>query len=269
MLGPVSSSGNRNKDKIAIVVTLVTLVCVSWIYLVYVSNGISDMEMSSSMKNNMGMGAMKPGVPMPWGVGDWISMLIMWSVMMIGMMIPSASPMIILFARLKTQKSAQVKSYIPTLVFVSGYVVIWSGFSILATIANYILHSNAMMSGMMGETTSSIVGGVLLVAAGIFQFTPIKKACLNKCRTPMGFLMTNWKDGNSGALRMGLEHGTYCLGCCWLLMALLFVLGVMNLVWIAALALFVLIEKMAPNAQWIGWISGVALIIWGGLLFLI
>ena len=270
MLNSLGTGGGRTKDKIAIVIVLLALVCVSWIYLFYISNNMPNMSMSSDMRDNsMGMAAMKPNMPMPWGINEWLTMFIMWSIMMIGMMIPSASPMILVFDRIKRQNSNSGDSYLSTGIFVLGYVIIWTLFSVLATATNYVLHSNSLMSGMMGESTNNVLGGILLIATGIFQFTPIKRACLTKCRTPMGFLMTNWKDGTRGALRMGIEHGTYCLVCCWLLMGLLFVLGVMNLVWIAVLSLFVLIEKMAPKAEWISWSSGVGMIIWGACILLI
>jgi len=183
-------------------------------------------------------------------------------------MLPTASPMILMFSTVNRQKRERDQSYAETGIFVSGYALIWVLFSVGATVLNWLLHTNSLLSGMMGESTSNILGGVLLISAGIFQWTPIKKACLNNCRTPMGFLMTNWKDGRAGALRMGLEHGMFCLGCCWLIMALLFVLGVMNLIWIAALTVFVLIEKIAPKGDWISRIAGIGFMIWGAFLFI-
>ncbi|MEC7734352.1 MAG: DUF2182 domain-containing protein [Chloroflexota bacterium] len=247
-----------NRDRIIVVIGLGVLTVVAWLYLI---------NLPEDMDNTMGMSAAMPGV-MPWHRADWISMFVMWGIMMMGMMLPTASPMILMFSTVNRQKKERGQSYAETGIFVSGYALIWILFSVGATVLNWLLHTNSLLSGMMGESTSNILGGVLLISAGIFQWTPIKKACLNKCRTPMGFLMTNWKDGRAGALRMGLEHGMFCLGCCWLIMALLFVLGVMNLIWIAALTVFVLIEKIAPKGDWISRIAGIGFVIWGGFLFI-
>jgi predicted metal-binding membrane protein len=119
---------------------------------------------------------------------------------------------------------------------------------------------------MMGETTSNYLGGGLLIAAGLFQWSPLKYACLSRCRSPIGFMMTEWKEGNGGALQMGLKHGAFCVGCCWVLMALLFVLGVMNLAWIAVLAGFVMLEKVVPQGPWVSRTTGIGMLVWGGLM---
>ena len=247
-----------NRDRIIVVIGLGIITVVAWLYLI---------NLPDDMENTMGMSAAMPGV-IPWNRADWISMFIMWGIMMIGMMLPTASPMILMFSTVNRQKKERAQSYAETGIFVSGYGLIWILFSVGATVLNWLLHTNSLLSGMMGESTSNILGGALLISAGIFQWTPIKKACLNNCRTPMGFLMTNWKDGRAGALRMGLEHGMFCLGCCWLIMALLFVLGIMNLIWIAALTVFVLIEKIAPKGDWISRIAGIGFVIWGAFLFI-
>jgi predicted metal-binding membrane protein len=150
--------------------------------MAYVSNDISDMDTTSEMNDSMGMSVMKPDTPMPWAMGDWISMYVMWTVMMI----PSASPMILLFSRVNKQKRIDGKLCVGTFIFVLGYVVIWSVFSLCATLVNYFLHSNSLMSGMMGQSDSLLLAGCLLIAVGIFQWMPWKNACLSKCRTPMG-----------------------------------------------------------------------------------
>jgi predicted metal-binding membrane protein len=146
---------------------------------------------------------------------------------------------------------------------VIGYVAAWTGFSIAATLAQEVLHSAALVSSM-GIGTSRIFGGIVLMATGIFQWTPLKNACLHHCRSPIGFMLTEWRDGNRGAFQMGLHLGAYCVGCCWLLMALLFIAGVMNLWWIAAITAFVLLEKVAPAGLWIARASGLMLLLWGG-----
>jgi predicted metal-binding membrane protein len=143
-----------------------------------------------------------------------------------------------------------------------GYLLVWIGFSAVATPAQWGLHAAAVLSPMMAST-SSILGGVLLVAAGVFQFTPLKRACLVRCRSPLNFLMSDWREGQWGTFVMGLKHGAYCVGCCWMLMALLFVAGVMNLFWVAAIAVFVLVEKVAPRGDLIGRFAGAALIVAG------
>ena len=214
---------------------------------------------------------MGTGMAMPqmqtWAAADFLLMFLMWAVMMVAMMVPTAAPMILLYAAVNRRRREQQRPYVPTGVFLSGYILAWSGFASLATVANWGLHANSLLSSMMGESTSSVLGGSLLVAAGIFQWSPLKNVCLTHCRSPMGFLMSEWREGAGGALAMRIKHGVYCLGCCWILMGLLFFLGVMNLVWIAALAGFVLLEKVAPRARWWSRGAGVALAAWGALVF--
>src|ERR1700690_3554352 len=178
--------------------------------------------------------------------------------MMVAMMIPSAAPMILTFAMVNRKRREQERPFVPTGIFLLGYLAVWTGFSALAAVAQWILHARALLSPMM-VSTSPILGGGLLIAAGIFQWTPLKNACLTHCRSPLGFLMTDWREGRWGALFMGLKHGAYCAGCCWILMALLFVAGVMNLWWIAIIAVLVLLEKVAPKGFGVGKIAGVFL----------
>lgn len=259
-----------NRDRAIIVGGLAVLTAVSWFYLADQAaegQGMSAFPGMAGSGSAMAAAAAMPGV-MPWGPAEWASMLVMWSVMMVGMMLPGASPMVVMFATVNRRKRERGQPYVATGVFLSGYVIVWAAFSVGATAGNWALHTNALLSGMMGETTSSLIGGSLLLAAGLFQWTPMKNACLRQCRTPMGFLLSEWRDGASGALAMGLRHGIYCLGCCWLLMALLFVLGVMNLVWIAGLALFVLVEKVVPGGAWIGRAAGIGFAAWGVALLL-
>lgn len=199
----------------------------------------------------------------PWSTADLFALFAMWAVMMVAMMIPSASPMILAFAGVNRTRRAHSLPYVATSAFVLGYVAAWTGFSLGATLAQEALHSVALISSM-GVSTSRVLGGILLMAAGVFQWTPLKNACLRHCRSPLGFILTEWRDGGWGAFRMGLRHGAYCIGCCWLLMALLFVAGVMNLWWVAAIAVFVLVEKITPAGPWIARATGVLLMLWGG-----
>ena len=165
--------------------------------------------------------------------------------------------MLLLFARVNRKERAGDRPYVPTGIFAAGYLVAWGGFSAVATALQWALEQLSLLSPMM-VTTSYWLGGAILVAAGVWQLTPVKGVCLQHCRSPLSFLVQSWRPGGLGALRMGLEHGTFCLGCCWFLMGLLFFGGIMNLFWIAGLAVFVLLEKTIPLGHWFGRIGGVA-----------
>jgi predicted metal-binding membrane protein len=182
----------------------------------------------------------------------------MWAVMMAGMMIPSASPLVVLYA-VAARRSAQGMAGRQVYALAAGYLAVWVVFSLGATAVQRLLAELLLLSPMM-EVTSSTVSAALLFIAGIYQLTPIKQACLRACQSPLGFLMSRWRDGWSGALRMGIEHGAFCVGCCWALMLLLFAGGVMNLTVIAALAAFVAFEKLVPLGPHSARVSGVLLI---------
>jgi predicted metal-binding membrane protein len=198
----------------------------------------------------------------PWSPGTLLPLFIMWAEMKVAMMIPSAAPMVLTFAMVQRKRREHHRPFVPTGVFLLGYLVIWTGFSVLAALAQWVLHATALLSPMM-VNTSPILGGALLIAAGVFQWTPLKNACLTHCRSPLSFLMTDWREGKWGAFVMGLKHGTYCTGCCWILMALLFVAGVMNVWWIAVLTVLVLVEKVAPRGLLFGKVAGAFLAAWG------
>jgi predicted metal-binding membrane protein len=189
----------------------------------------------------------------------------MWWVMMVAMMLPSAAPVLLLFARVNRHDKAAGAPLAPTILFAGGYLICWGGFSALATALQWGLESARLLSPML-ETTNRWLGAAILVAAGLWQLTPLKSMCLRHCRTPLSFLVGSWRPGGAGALRMGLEHGAFCLGCCWFLMALLFFGGVMNLYWIAGLTVFVLLEKTIPLGHWLSRAAGVALVAWGIVL---
>jgi predicted metal-binding membrane protein len=209
------------------------------------------------MNSNMAMPMMQS-----WNTIDFLLMFIMWAVMMVAMMVPSAAPMVLMFASVNRKRREKDVPYVPTVVFVLGYLVVWSVFSIAATAAQWGLHEAALLSPMMSSSTP-VLGGLLLITAGVFQWTPVKDACLSHCKSPLGFIMTHWKEGQWGAFLMGLHHGAYCVGCCWALMALLFVNGVMNLLWIAVLAAFVLLEKVMHKTPWLSRVTGGLLVAWG------
>ena len=215
----------------------------------------------------MGEGMMMAMAPMAWTPGYAVLMFFMWWVMMMAMMLPSASPMILLFARFNRSQREKGAPYVPTAIFALGYLLMWAAFSLVAVAAQWGLERSGLLSSMMAST-SVILGAVLLLAAGVYQLTPLKYACLKHCRSPLFFISHHWRPGDWGALRMGVEHGAFCTGCCWFLMALLFYGGVMNLFWIIGLALIVLVEKVAPAGHWVGWIMGMGLIAWGGGLLL-
>ena len=163
--------------------------------------------------------------------------------------------MILTFATMNRRRQAQQGPFVSTTVFVLGYRLVWGGFSIVATLGQWGLHAAALLSPMI-VSTSPMLGGLLVLTAGLFQWTPLKSTCLGQCRSPLGFVMTEWREGTWGALLMGLRHGSYCVGCCWVLMALLLVAGVMNLLWVAALAAFVLVEKGLPRGELVGRVAG-------------
>ena len=241
------------RDRALVIAGLVAITLLAWAYLFYLARSGESMS---------GMDAAGSAMSMAWTPVDFLLMFLMWAVMMVAMMTPSATPMLLTFANINRRRQEQGNPYVPTGVFLSGYLLVWAGFSIAATLLQWALHSASLLSSMM-SLTSPVLGGILLLAAGVFQWTPLKNACLRHCRTPMGFITNDWREGRRGALAMGLHHGAYCLGCCWALMGLLFLLGVMNLLWIAALAAFVLVEKVAPGAPWVSRITGLVLLAWG------
>ncbi len=206
-----------------------------------------------------------PASSSPWTPTYWLIAFFMWAVMMVAMMLPSASPMVLLYARVVRQAEGQGRARNASAsiaAFASGYLTLWILFSALAVIAQYVLERTAALSAMM-SSRSVLLSGMLLVAAGLYQLTPLKGACLRHCRGPAAFIAAHWRPGVVGAWRMGLSHGAYCVGCCAALMLLLFVGGVMNLIWIAGLTLLVAIEKLAPFGPLTARVVAVALIAGG------
>jgi predicted metal-binding membrane protein len=188
------------------------------------------------------------------------ALVLMWWVMMVAMMLPPAAPAILLYARVREARREAVVAR--SWLFVAGYALLWLLFSLAAAAAQKLIMGTAM--GIEAERVMAAV----LIAAGAYQLSPLKSACLSQCRSPAQFLSRHWRPGISGAVRLGVLHGAYCVGCCWLLMALLFVGGVMNLAWIVVLTLVVVVEKLAPGGPWIGRAAGVGLIVWAVLLLL-
>ena len=246
------------RDRIVISSCLVVLTALAWAYLVHV-----DRQMSAAMEHDRMMADMGMTMDMPWSAVDVFFTFAMWAVMMAGMMTPAASPVVLLFAGMHRGRSRHGAPAV-VLAFGAGYLLVWTAFSAGAALAQGALHQAAMLSSGM-TVSSARLGGAILIAAGVYQLTPWKGACLTHCRSPLGFLMSHWRDGTAGALRMGVAHGAYCLGCCWALMCVLFVVGVMNLLWVAAITVLVLVEKIGPSGAFVARIAGVALIV-GGVL---
>ncbi|MCI4679879.1 DUF2182 domain-containing protein [Rhodoblastus acidophilus] len=190
-----------------------------------------------------------------WSTANWFAVFVMWAVMMAAMMLPSAAPMAMCFSALNRRRGDGARTFF----FVAAYLALWGAFSGAATAAQWALQSAGWISPMI-VSMSPVFSAALLLIAGVFQFSPIKLACLRACRSPLGFLMNDWSDGLLGAWRMGMRHGLYCIGCCWGLMALLFVGGAMNLLWVVALAALVAIEKLAPKGELVARLLGVVMI---------
>ena len=270
------------RDRIVTVAGLVLLCAMAWLYIVQGAGlGMSARQMTTlaffphrqAGEVTQGMQGMQgtPGTPVDtgqpaWGLGTWALMISMWWVMMIAMMTPSAAPTILLYARV--HRAALAKGELPdevtpTGTFTAGYLTIWLGFAVGASVLHYMLERAGLVSTMMMGSRSRWLSGTLLIAAGLYQLSPLKTVCLAQCRAPASFLARHWRPHAVGAFLLGARHGAYCVGCCWMLMALLFVGGVMNLVWIAALAIVVLIEKVLPGGKWISSGTAVALTGWG------
>ena len=253
----------RHRDRLSVLVGLGGITVAAWIYVVMTAR---RMAIGSA---GMGGHSMSPVMDAMTGVQPWTATefglrLTMWSVMMVAMMVPTAAPMTLMYAAVARKAAAQHTPLAPAFVFVTGYIAMWTIFSFVATIAQHALDQAALLSPMM-VSTSAWFGAAMLIAAGIYQLTPLKNVCLRNCRSPAHFLSRYWRTGNLGAFLMGLRLGAYCVGCCWILMGLLFVGGVMNLLWIAAIAIFVLLEKTIPFGDVSGWVAGVAMILVGGL----
>ena len=202
----------------------------------------------------------------------WTLAVVMWWVMMVAMMLPSAAPLVLLYGRVLRQTRADVRpgaAYAPTAFLAAGYLAVWLAFSIAAATFQSLLEPMGLLSTTTWWSRSATLSAVILAAAGLYQLSPLKHACLVQCRGPVGFLMRYWRPGRLGAFVMGARHGALCVGCCWMIMALLFVGGVMNLAWIALLALLVLVEKLAPAGPLVGRISGVLFLVWAAATALV
>lgn len=243
------------RDRVVVGTALAVIVAGAWLYLVHL---VREMP-AGAPPGRDAMPGMAGMAMSPWTWLDGGALAMMWAVMMVAMMLPSAAPMIVMFAAAHRRRAAEGRPAVSTAVFVSAYVLVWTGFSAVAALVQSVLHARALLAPTMAAESPLLAGG-LLVVAGVFQWTPLKHACLTVCRSPLSFVMSRWREGARGAFVMGVRHALYCLGCCWALMTLLFVGGVMNLLWVAAIAVAVLVEKVVPRGDAVGRVAGLALI---------
>jgi predicted metal-binding membrane protein len=234
------------RERLTLLAALAVITALSWLYLVRMPMVPADLG---------AVGVLLLSVLPPRLADVWLTFM-MWSVMMVAMMLPSASSMILTYAAIARRRAGN--SAYALWVFAGAYIVIWTLFSAAATAGQLLLENASLLYG--ASRTSSVAGAVLLMLAGLYQLTPLKNLCLAHCRSPLGFLMTQWRDGVTGAFIMGIKHGAQCLGCCWMLMGLLFVFGAMNLIWVAAISVLVILEKLAPFGHAIARVSGVAML---------
>lgn len=249
------------RDRAILIAGLIIITLLAWGYVINLSFQMNDMAVESGPMPDMSPTPIMPNMQ-AWRVNDLLFNLTMWAVMMVAMMTPSATPMILAFAGLNRRRNVNENASGKTITFLAGYMIVWFSFSAIATLIQWGFHSVGALSPEVISVTP-LIGAIILILAGIYQFTPLKYDCLSNCRIPVSFLATEWRDGTSGALIMGLRHGLYCLGCCWTLMLLLFVTGVMNLLWVALIAGYVLIEKVTSAGQRISRVIGLLMIGWG------
>lgn len=246
-----SPSSPLARERVLILASLLLLAAAAWAVLAW---------QHSAMSNGVHMGPTM-GLSMP-------LFLAIWVVMMVAMMFPTAAPMIMMFALVHAGKRRRGQSVVPTWVFVGGYLLVWTLGGVLAYALASGAETLASKSMWLMENGMRLGGGVL-IAAGLYQLSPLKRACLSTCRTPLGFVMGSWRDGYGGAVRMGLEHGGYCLGCCWLLFVILFPLGVMNVAAMALVTALIYAEKALPWGRQISRLAAVALMAYGVLVVVV
>lgn len=246
-------------EQLLFLLCLLALTALAWLILLQMAR---DMSAPGGMAD-----AAMAGMLMPWSLADALLMFAMWAVMMVGMMLPSALPMLLIYQQMLRKRMPAPQRHLALLLFCSAYGLVWAGFALGATALQWALEQLALLSPGMRSSSTALGAGLLLVA-GVYQWLPSKAVCLEHCRGPLHFLLGYWRPGVLGGWRMGLAHGAYCLGCCWALMGLLFVVGVMNLLWVAVIGAFVLLEKNLPHGLWLGRICGLLLLGWSLRLLL-
>jgi len=240
-----------SRSNLLIFIALVLLSGLAWGMTVYQANGMGWGMFTCSM--TMGM---------PFSVSNAFLYIILWGVMMIAMMLPAMTPIVEIFQTMARRRQEQSLPFTPAWVFIAGYLALWTLTGGVGYAADLAIQSLPTQFPTL-RTYGMVIGGVTLIVAGLYQLTPLKYLCLSQCRSPMGFLLGNWRDGHWGTFRMGMDHGFYCLGCCWSLMAVLFVVGSMNLVWMGILSAVIFVEKTVPQGVVFGKLTGIALIMLG------
>jgi predicted metal-binding membrane protein len=257
------------RDRAIVVIALAIMILLAWLYVLRLAAGMEmgGMDMTGARMVSTGFTMVMTSALEPWRGGDFAFMFLMWSLMMVAMMLPSATPMVLLYARVGRTATIDGKLFTPTGWFAAGYLLVWFGFAFAATGAQWALERAALLTPMM-EGASKVGGGIVLFLAGLYQWSPLKDTCLAQCQAPLLFIQRygGFRRDVLGALEIGIRHGAYCVGCCWALMTLLFVGGVMNVLWIAALAALVLAEKIAAGGRLVSRIAGAGLIVAGVLL---
>ncbi len=256
------------RDRAIILASLFGIALLAWTYLFWFSAAMK-MEMPGAAMNMAGMADdMAPGFT-AWSPSHALVMFAMWAIMMVGMMTPSVAPVVLLYARTALGAQAMGKPFAAASWFAAGYLAAWLVFALAATTGQWSLEWAALLTPMM-KSASRMFGGWLLIAAGAYQWTPFKNNCLNHCRAPLTFIQRHggFKPGKAASLKLGMLHGAYCVGCCWALMALLFVGGVMNLFWIAALMVLVLLEKITPWGLVVARVAGLIAVASGALMLM-
>jgi predicted metal-binding membrane protein len=258
------------RDRFIVAGALATIIALAWGYLLWLANDMDmgGMDMTGFRMIPAGTGIMLPATE-PWRAFEFAYVFAMWAVMMVGMMAPSAAPMILMHARIGRQGKLEGKPFAATGWFAAGYFLVWIGFSFVATLVQWAIERAALLDSRMASA-SNVLGGIVLIAAGVYQWTPLKDVCLAQCQTSLQFLFRHggFRSDLKGCLVLGLQHGAYCVGCCWVLMVLLFVGGVMNVLWIALLSLLVLLEKLTPFGRWVARAAGLASIAAGAWMLL-
>ncbi|HEY7228953.1 MAG TPA: DUF2182 domain-containing protein [Pseudolabrys sp.] len=251
------------RDRVIVCASLFALIAIAWAYVLWLipTMSMGGMEMlDMRMIANPFDVAMVPSLQ-PWSAAEFTFTFVMWVIMMVGMMTPSVAPMVLIYARVGRQAELQGKPLAATGYFAGGYLTAWAVFALVATIGQWLLERASLVTPML-ESASNFIGGLVLVAAGLYQWTPVKDACLKHCQAPLHFIQQHggFRRDGLGSLSIGFRHGLYCIGCCWALMALLFVGGIMNPLWIAGIAVFVLAEKVIPSGRVLSRICGVVLV---------
>jgi predicted metal-binding membrane protein len=248
------------RENLVVAGALFVLTLLAWAYVAWLAHMMDASMPDMAAMPGMDMSSMAPAFT-AWSPAHFLFMLTMWAVMMVGMMTPSAAPMILIYGQVARQARTLRSNFAPAGWFAAGYLLSWTLFALAATAAQFGLERAALLTPMMASA-SKYFGGAVLILAGTYQWMPLKDSCLAQCRAPLAFVQRHggFRPGIGGSLRLGALHGAYCIGCCGALMALLFVVGVMNLLWIAGLMIFVLAEKIVPGGRILGRLAGLAAI---------